>query len=162
MELGAVMVLSYDRQTARGRRNAPAEFVPLRIFEQNEADVFCPGEWSEFFVAEGHQPRAHPCARGWAPCGSPLAKATGRLRTRTTEKSISPYWWKHTLHSEVDAVSPVSGQWLPATVFPQVANPQSDIGINISLHFLKRGNDFLNLFANPEMTTYCVGPEPAL
>ena len=73
----------------------------------------------------GHQPRASPFARDWAPCGSPSVKATGRLRTRATEKSFPPHRWKHTLRSEVDAASPVSGQWLPATVFPQVAIPQT-------------------------------------
>ena len=101
--------------------------VPSRhstVYEYSGLGGRCSLGWKLLHSKEGHQPRAHPCA-GVGHLRGPLAKATGCFRTRITEASIPPHLRKHTLHSEVDAKSPVSGQTLPATVFPQVANPQT-------------------------------------
>ena len=97
---------------------------------------FCGAERNELRLRDGGAPTPGASLRpGLGTCGSPLAKATGWFRTRTTEESVPPHLWKHTLHSEVDATSPVSGQTLPATVFPQVANPQTDV-LSSSLFFV--------------------------
>ncbi len=96
-------------------------------------------------------------------CGGPRAKARGCFRTRKPGASVPPHLWKHTLHSELDATSPVSGQWLPATVFPQVAIPQPYRGLRQGqLHLVA----LLALLAPVECESdlgrrfRCMGPDP--
>ena len=90
----------------------------------------------------GHKvgpPRTHPCT-GAGACGSRRRRRQACFRTRKAGNPFPRPPWKHRLHRKFDATSPVSGQVLPAIVFPQVSNLHERTGNRHPCDHCRRSN----------------------